>query len=144
MRYATTLVAVLSLGSFALADEPVKDPSKLEGTYKLVGGQTDGIPYTMEQMAGSVVTIKGDKITFTDKDEKVFFSCTFTVDTTGTSKPQLIAMTTIAPKKGEELSGIIDREADTVRICYAQAEKDTPTDFDAKKNQYSFVLKRQR
>jgi uncharacterized protein (TIGR03067 family) len=111
MRCLTALVAVLSLGSFALADERIKDPSKLEGTYKIVGGQTDGIPYTEEQMAGSVVTIKKNTMTFTDKDQKVFFSCTFTVDTTGTSDPQLVALTTVEPKKESSC-----RESSTGRL----------------------------
>ena len=141
MRYATALVAVLSLGSFVVADEPITDPAKLEGTYKIVGGQNDSVPYSKEAIAGWVVTIKGDTMTITDKNQKVFLSCTFTIDTTGTTSPQYVAMTTIAPMKGLELAGIIDREGETIRICYSQPEHDTPADFAAKKDQNSFVLK---
>jgi len=52
-------------------------------------------------------------------------------------------MTTTAPKKGETTSGIIERDGDSVKICYALPGGKTPTEFKAAENQQYFVLKRQ-
>jgi uncharacterized protein (TIGR03067 family) len=144
MKCAMTLLVLLVCGSFAAAADTITDPAKLAGTYTVVSGETNGKPDLPEDIAGVVVTIKDNTISGVNKDKKELFAYTFTLDTTGTNVPQVFAMTSTAPEKGVEASGVIDLENDILRMCYALPGGKMPTTFTTGANQRSLVLKKMR
>jgi uncharacterized protein (TIGR03067 family) len=139
MSRIITCFAVLGLGAATVAS-PTSDPTKYEGTYTIVSGEIEHTPFSSEMSTWSTVTITDKTIVITDKDNKKVFACTFTLD--NTSLPQVIAMTSTFPRRGQSATGIIELDGDTLRICYALPGGHMPTDFDSGDNQHSFVLQR--
>ena len=142
MKCTTTLLVLLGCASFAAAADAIKDPAKLAGSYTVIKGEMNGKPDLPQDIEGVVVTIKGNTFSGVNKDKKPLFAYTFTLDTTGTDVPQVFAMTSTAPEKGVEASGIIDLENDVLRICYALPGGAMPTTFRTGANQRFLVLKR--
>src|SRR5688572_8502647 len=124
-------ILLLAVFGFTAAGPTAADdkgtPTKLEGIYTIVSGERDGKAIPEEEIKGSVVTFKGDRVIGTGKDQKEFFAATYRLDTS--AKPWKIAMTSTAPTKGEKTSGVIETEGDMLRICYALPGGQTPTEF---------------
>lgn len=139
---ALWIFAGLCLLPLALLAEEGRKANRidLDGTYRIVSGEKDGKPEPKERIEGAVVTIKGNKISMTDKDTKEFSACTFTIDSK--KKPHAITMTSTAAKKGEVARGIIEKDGDSVKLCYALPGAAVPTTFTTKKDQHCFVLKK--
>lgn len=145
LRLFTMLCAgLLCLGIASADDKDAKDdkqsPLELEGTYTLVSGEKDGQPIPAERIQGSVVMIKGDRVTGTDKDKKEFFAVTFKLDTS--ARPCKIHMTSVSPQEGMKAEGIVEAQGDTVKICYALPGGTTPQEFKTQAKQHCFILKR--
>jgi uncharacterized protein (TIGR03067 family) len=134
-------VAGLTAAGPAAADDKPGAPTKLDGTYTIVSGERNGKAIPEEEIKGSVVTFKGDRVIGTGKDRKEFFAATYRLDTS--AEPWKIAMTSTAPTKGEKTAGVIKAEGDELRICYALPGGQTPAEFKTTDKQQCFVLKRQ-
>jgi uncharacterized protein (TIGR03067 family) len=140
MRPLVFVVACL-LPLSLLAEEARKaDRLNLDGTWTIVRGEKDGKPEPEDRIEGSVVVITGNKITGTDRDKKEFFACTFTLDTSKT--PWQIKMVSAEPKKGEVSRGILEKDGDTLKLCYQVRTAAPPTTFKTTKDQHCFVLKK--
>jgi uncharacterized protein (TIGR03067 family) len=140
MKTVWACAGLLLLPLAVLAGEPRTGAANLEGTYKIVSGESDGKPVPKDKIEGSITVIGKDKIVGTDKDKKEFFACTYRLDTG--KKPYVITMTSTTPKKGEKARGVIEKDGDTLRICYALPGAPVPTTFKTVKGQNSFVLKK--
>jgi uncharacterized protein (TIGR03067 family) len=138
MKRLLTIFAIAGLTAFAAADDKKVD-SSLDGTYMVVSGESDGKPIPSEKFAGGVVTFVGDKVFGTDKDKKAFFSATFTID--ASTKPSTMHMTSKSPQAGTKADGIVARDGDTLKLCYALPGGATPTEFKGGEKQHYFILK---
>ena len=139
MRFTSACAVLAAIVSTTVFAEE-KAASKLEGTYTIVSGEKSGQPIPEDRLKGSTITVEGSKVYGSDKDKKDFFGATFSLDSS--VKPMKISMTSTAPKAGEKASGVISIEGDTVKICYALPNGETPTEFSTKEKQHCFVLKR--
>jgi uncharacterized protein (TIGR03067 family) len=142
MRALWIIAGLCVLPLALLAEEGRKaGRADLAGVYRITSGQEDGKDVPKSRIEGAVVTVTGNKMSMKDKDTKEFFACTFTLDTSKT--PWSITMTGTAPKKGEVVKGIIEKDGDTVKLCYALPGADTPTSFTTtKKGQHCFIMKK--
>ena len=111
-------LAVIACFGIAIGQDP-KKPAKngLDGLYSVTAGEKDGKEIPPDKLKGLLIKFDGDKVMGTDKDKKVFFGSTFTIDKT--TSPYTITMTSTAPKAGEKAMGIIEMKGDTVKLCYA-------------------------
>ncbi len=141
MRIVTYTLIALSMSALVAAAERF-DTKKLEGSYTVVSGQRDGKALPEEEFKGSVVTFTADRVTGTDKDRKMFFASTYTID--DSSRPYTIKMESISPKKGEKAEGVIEIDGDTVKLCYNLPGGKAPRGFEAGEKQHCFVLKRMK
>jgi len=132
-----TLLAAFGFASIATADNHL---AKYEGTYVIVAGERDGKAIPGNEIDGSIVVFKGDTITGSDKDKKMFFGCKFDVD--AKASPNQIMMISTAPKSGDKAAGVIEMTGNTIRLCYALPGGETPVDFKAKEKQQCFTLKK--
>lgn len=140
MRIVTYTLITLTMSALVAAER--FDTKKLEGSYTVVSGQRDGKALPEMDFKGSVVTFTADKVTGTDKDRKMFFASTYTID--DSSKPYTLRMESISPKKGEKAEGVIEIDGDTVKLCYNLPGGKAPRGFDAGEKQNCFVLKRMK
>jgi uncharacterized protein (TIGR03067 family) len=117
------------------------DPTKLVGTYKLVGGKLAGKDLD-EAARQDVYTFTPDTITIRHGD-KVLFEIKYTLDTKST--PAHIDMTTIkAPypnAEGTKAHGIISLDGDNLKLAYDPKGGDRPTSFDSDKA-FSYQMRR--
>jgi uncharacterized protein (TIGR03067 family) len=83
MSRCVLLLAVVGGAAAGLtaADDKPAAPAKLDGTYVIVSGERDGKAIPEEEIRGSVVTFKGDRVIGTGKDQKEFFAATYRLDT---------------------------------------------------------------
>ena len=141
MYRAFAFLSVCAFSAAAIADDSRTEPSKYQGSYQIVRGERDGKAIPDREIAGSTVEFKGNAIIGSDKDKKMFFACTFALDTKTT--PQTISMTSTTPIAGEKSAGVIEISNDgTIKICYALPGGDVPTGFTTKQKQQCFVLKK--
>src|SRR5262249_47369122 len=130
MRSLHVFVFACLLPLSLLAEEARRaDRPNLDGTWTIVRGEKDGKPEPKDRIEGSVVVIKGNKITGSDKDKKEFFACTFTLDTS--KKPWTIKMVSTEPKK-DESRGILEKDGNTLKLCYQVRDAAPPTTFSTK------------
>jgi len=142
MRVFTTTAIAVMLVAMIQARGDKFDTAKIEGTYEIVKGKSDGKPLPESHFKGSQVTIGKDTITGLDKDRKTFYAATYAIDDTTT--PWTIKMESTAPKKGEKAQGVIGWEGKTLKLCYNLPGGKTPTDFNAGEKQHCFVLRKKK
>jgi len=140
MRIPNLCLAALVLATAARGES--FDTKKLEGTYTIVSGRSDGKPIPADHVKGSVVTFTADTVSGTDKDRKMFFSSTYTID--DSTKPYTLKMVSVSPKKGEKATGVIEIDGDTVKLCYNLPGGEAPRTLDAGEKQHCFVLKKMK
>ena len=136
---ATGLVAALAVPCAGADDKADTKEPKLDGTWTVVKGERAGKAIPEGEIKGSVVTIKGNLISGTDKDKKEFFAATFKLD--ASAKPCKIMMVSKAPKDGEKADGVVEVSGGTMRLAYALPGGTTPTEFKAGDKQQYFELK---
>ncbi|MBY0228022.1 MAG: TIGR03067 domain-containing protein [Gemmataceae bacterium] len=142
MRVFTAATVAVMLAAVMQVRGDKFDTSKVEGAYEIVSGKSDGKPIPEREIKGSLVTIGKDAITGTDKDRKMFFACTYTID--DTTKPWTIRMVATEPKKGEKAEGVIAWEGKELKLCYNLPGGKVPTAFDAGEKQHCFVLRKKK
>ena len=130
-----------SAAGSARADETI------EGTYTLTGGENDGKKVPEERVKGGLVKITADTISVVDKDNNDIYVAKYKLDASKT--PMVITMTSEAGTggtKGEKARGIVERDGDTLKLCYAPEGGTVPTSFATKAGtkQNCFVMKRKQ
>ena len=148
MRTAIGLGMTLFLATATMGQDTKTALSKtneFEGAYTITAGEDNGKPAPEEHIKGTSVRITGDTIVVADKDDKELYVSKYVLDTT--KKPASITMTeTGGPRgrKGQKAQGIIERDGDTIRLCYAYESGIVPTQFKttAGEKQLCFTMKR--
>jgi uncharacterized protein (TIGR03067 family) len=129
----TRLLTVAVVGLFLTAAAPKEDDAKKElekwqGTWTLVGAEEQGQKVTDDQLKQMPVTltIKDDKFTIKIGDQTMEGS--FTIDPA--KKPKTYdAKGTDADGKTHESKGIYQITGDTLKVCFAAADKERPKEF---------------
>jgi uncharacterized protein (TIGR03067 family) len=146
MRTYTILILATTLS--VAADDPKNDPvakdyARLEGTWRIVSLEVEGMKIPDETIKDARLIIKGKE--FTMKEKIATYSGNFTIDPG--KKPKAIDMKfTAGPEKGNTSYGIYEIDGDNLKICLTITAKDRPTEFAAKaKSGHGFeVLKREK
>src|SRR5262249_21366912 len=128
-------LAFVQVRSFAADDKPV-----LDGQHQIVAGERDGKAMDQAVIKGCTFRFAGEKVTAATKDGNAFLTAEYTLNSN--KKPCVIVMKlTEGSDKGKELHGLIERNADTIRIIYAGPGAEAPTEFKTKANQAMYTLK---
>lgn len=129
-------VAVLTSCTNSSSDTP--RAANLIGDYHIVSGERDGAPIDPNEL-DAVITIRDETITAYDQARNKTFAATYTLETKET--PWRITMiSTKAPETGVISKGLIEAEADRIKLIYALPNGQPPTDFKARERQQMFVL----
>ena len=141
MFVRAALVVMLSLNIYSLANSADdKEKPKLEGQHQITAGERDGKALAESDIKGCTFRFTGDKVVGATKDSTEFLVADYTLDST--KKPCVIVMKiTSGTDKGKELKGLVERNADTIRIIYAGPGAEAPTEFKTKQNQAMYTLK---
>jgi uncharacterized protein (TIGR03067 family) len=139
MNALVALVAAsLLVAADAKDDDIKKELEKLEGEWVVVENEKDGEKATAENIKGSGLTFKGDKLTMRDKGEEVGIA--FKLDLS--KKPKTIELTL-----GMNIvRGIYSLDGDTLKLCVHLGRPDSkfPTEFTGMKGYSLAVLKREK
>jgi uncharacterized protein (TIGR03067 family) len=141
-------VLVLAAGLSVAADDSKKeslemDYAKLEGTWRVVSLEVEGVKIPEETIKDSRLIIKGKE--FTMKEKIATYRGSLIIDPS--KKPTTIDLKfTEGPEKGNTSLGIYELEGDDLKLCLTVTAKDRPTEFAAKpKSGHGFeVLKREK
>ena len=119
--------------------------NEFEGAYTIVSGEDNGKPAPDEMIKGTSVRITGESIVVADKDDKEIYVSSYVLDPK--TMPATIKMTeTGGPRgrKGQKAQGIIQRDGDTVMLCYCYEGGIVPTKFKTTpgEKQLCFTMKR--
>jgi uncharacterized protein (TIGR03067 family) len=146
-----TLLAMLAIGVLVAADGTKDDPKKdqtttknpLEGTWKGVSGEFNGMAMADDEVKGMEFNVKGDQYTLKVKGEE---RETGTIKVDATKTPKTIDFKIASgDDKGKNQVGIFEVEKDTLKLCVAiPGQNDRPKEMSAKAGtmQILFVLKR--
>jgi uncharacterized protein (TIGR03067 family) len=116
-------------------------PNSLVGRYDIVSGEKEGVVEPKERIHGTIVTFTKDSVVVSDKDKKEIYSATYSLKPT--TNPCEITMTSRVEKSAGEIArGLIEKDADTVRLIYALPTGEIPTGFKTKEKQLMFVMKK--
>lgn len=139
----TLRAALATVASFAVLLIPARaadEKPKLEGQHQIVAGERDGKPMDEATIKGCTFRFAGEKVTAATKDGTAFLVGECTMDST--KKPcTIVIKVTEGSDKGKELRGLVERNADTIRIIYAAPGAEAPTEFKTKQNQAMYTLK---
>ena len=98
---------------------------------------------TADTTKGKQVKITRDTITCYDKEGKAEMAATYTVDTS--TSPWRIELTgTEGEHKGKKMKGIVSLRDDTLKVCHAKPDGETPTSFKTRDGECCFTLERSR
>jgi uncharacterized protein (TIGR03067 family) len=118
-----------------------KDATRMVGTWTVMAEEKDGKKQTADEVRDKHVKITRDTITCTDKADKTDMACRYEVDTSKTPW-QITANCTEGEYKGKTLKGIVLLDGDNLYLAFAKPDKEAPTDFKTKADQFSVALKR--
>jgi uncharacterized protein (TIGR03067 family) len=127
---AAALVVCLFAGADAPKTKAPSDVLKLQGTWKLVGGEMDGKAMTEDQLKTGKLVIRGNQYTITlpGKD-----TLTGTEILNSAKSPKTINITDDSgPYAGKTLFGIYELNGDEFRVAFAPHDKSRPTEFKTK------------
>jgi uncharacterized protein (TIGR03067 family) len=121
------------------AEAGKKDLDKLQGTWTLVSGKSDGEDLPKELVEKLKLVVDKDK--FTIKDGENDETAVVTLDPS--QKPAAID---VKPNTGETVKGVYELKDDDLKICWSKGGKDRPKGFEPKKDsgEILFVLKREK
>jgi uncharacterized protein (TIGR03067 family) len=122
--------------------------ARFEGTWQVIGHETEGKPTDEDHWRTVQFVFKGDELTFLGDDvlSKKVAKIRLVVDPS--TSPRVIDLKIVEGDfKGETLEGVYEIKDDVLRICFRNEEvKNRPLDFSTKAgaNLVLFVLKRQK
>ena len=127
-----SIMLIIAIG-FMIAADTVKIDEKLNGSYVGGGGETNGKPFTKEELKDFKLTIKGNKYTLnTGTGESV--QGIQTVDTTKSPK-NIDATDGSGPNKGKTILGIYEINGDEFKVSFSMPGKQRPTKFTTEKDE---------
>jgi uncharacterized protein (TIGR03067 family) len=125
------LVAILLQAVEVRREDKGKDDSeKLTGVWACVSGVNDGKPLPEDIVKQLKLTLTKDRYK-TEKGQVLLFDGIYKID--AGQRPKHIDIT--APEgeqAGKTSKGVYALESETLRMCYANADKDRPKDFESK------------
>jgi uncharacterized protein (TIGR03067 family) len=142
-RLAIGFVASLALWAGpALAQTPLK-PSELVGTYQVTGGEREGTNVPPERLEGTTVRFTEETIVLTPRDRQQTYTATYKLSRADKPGMTRIQMTSrVAGDEKQEVKGLIAKDKDgTLRLIYALAGGEDPTEFRTRGQQHLFVMK---
>ncbi len=114
-------------------DDAKRDEYKLQGTWQVTEGVSEGKPIPKEQLERMKVVFAGEKMSIfpPDGDGKKTVESTFTVDPG--KKPKALDTTRLeGGAKGKTAKGIYELDGDTLKLCLtSRLEKERPTELAA-------------
>ena len=121
--------------------------NEFEGAYTITAGEEAGKASPEEHIKDTSVRITGDTIVVADKDDKELYVAKYKLGESEKGKPISITMTeTGGPRgrKGAKAVGIIEKDGDTVKLCYCYEGGIVPTQFKttAGEKQLCFTMKK--
>lgn len=122
-----SLVLVLAAGALAGADDRLTgDAAKLQGTWTMVRGETDGKPLPADVAKSARLDIEGDHHTVHVGSDTMVGTHALHPD----AKPKGIDSTdTEGPFKGQTIHGIYRLQGDELTICFAGKGMERPKQF---------------
>ncbi|HEV2948380.1 MAG TPA: TIGR03067 domain-containing protein [Gemmataceae bacterium] len=149
-RTGAIIFVVLLLGADTQKDDAVKtETNKLQGTWRVVEAERDGVKAPGDETKKITLVIKGDKLTAkrtenAGKPEEKNYEMSFTLDPT--KNPKWIDVTyTDGERKGESSLGIYELKDDSLKICMSRGTT-RPMEFETKmeSQRHMMVLKREK
>jgi uncharacterized protein (TIGR03067 family) len=149
-RIGAFAAVVLLLGADTQKDDAVKtETNKLQGTWRVVEAERDGVKAPGDETKKITLVIKGDKLTAkrtenAGKPEEKNYEMSFTLDPT--KNPKWIDVTyTDGERKGESSLGIYELKDDSLKICMSRGTT-RPMEFETKaeSQRHMMVLKREK
>jgi uncharacterized protein (TIGR03067 family) len=129
-RIAFLFTACLLIGADKPSDEVKKELAKLEGEWTMVSGERDGQMIPEELLKTGKRIGKGDESSVYFGDQ-IFMKSKITVDPS--KKPKSMDYTVLEGRNnGKKQLGIYEINGDTAKFCFADPDKDRPTEFAAK------------
>jgi uncharacterized protein (TIGR03067 family) len=120
----SSALTVVVLALVARADAPKSDLQKLEGTWVMVSGESEGRKLSEEELKGSSLVIEGNKYTVKLGENPL----KGTLKLNPTKTPKTIDSTSV---DGETHLGIYELKGDLFKVCLAQSGKERPRDFNS-------------
>jgi uncharacterized protein (TIGR03067 family) len=139
MSLRASMIAVLGI-AFAQLTAYAADKPDLEGQHQVISGERDGKPMDEKVLKGCTFRFTGEKVVAATKEGTAFLTAEYTLDASKTPCAITLKLTA-GSDKGQELKGLIERKEDTIRIIYAGAGAEAPTEFKTQKNQAMYTLK---
>ncbi len=122
------------------------DQAELQGTWKLVSGEVEGVKMTEAEIKDYHIIIKDDRITFQARKGAAIAGRFQLNETANPAEIGLIVNLEEAGGVvlGDRLAGIYERKNDDLKICICDEANGTPTRFETKKDTGTrlYVLKR--
>jgi len=139
LRFVCLLVGVVVFAASGAAQDDVeKEIKKLQGSWKVIRSEVNGITIPLTAYKKVVVTIKDSTIQFKDGD-KVYEEIAFDIDIE--AKPKEIDYRYVAGlKKGVRENGIYKLDGDELTLCMSQQKQPRPKDFVPKKGAGTQIL----
>lgn len=127
------IFAILIMACILVAADTAKVDEKLNGSYVGGGGETNGKPFTKEELKDFKLTIKGNQYTLnTGTGESV--QGIQTVDTTKSPK-NIDATDGSGRNKGKTILGIYEIKGDEFKCSFSPPGKPRPTKFTTEKDE---------
>ena len=128
---AAVVATGLAVAAFAADDDAVrKEKQSLQGKWTIVSVDRDGKEVNMWK--DGLRLFEGDKYTLTTKGGESFKG-TFALDPAKVPKA-IDFMPGGGQYKGKTLRGIYEIDGDMLKICFAEPDKERPTEFSSKAN----------
>jgi uncharacterized protein (TIGR03067 family) len=118
--------------------DPAQEIKKLQGTWRIIFYETDGITYSADRLAGlGLLTFKGSNYSWTSDATPGKI-----VQIDPNTQPKTITYEfTAGSNKGKKELGIYELKGDTFKDCFAQPGEKRPTDFSAQRGSgHSLVI----
>jgi len=142
MKHA--LLALFLFTSVVAADDQANDKllKDLTGSYTIAGfekaGEADAGNFAKTIQA---VTIKGNKLTMSFKEEGKTDEKSATITVDASKKPIHIDLKPAdGPKKDELVLGVLEVGEDTLKLCWNDGPKKRPTDATSTKENKNFLI----
>lgn len=139
------MLQVLAVTLLVAADAPADDAVKkeldnLQGTWVATAGEAGGQTFLDDQLKAMKFVVQGNKYTFTMKETTEHPEKGILKPDPAPSPKALDIEITEGPEQGKTQKAIYELDGDTLKICFAQAGKDRPTEMSAKGEQAQGLL----